>query len=48
MSEAYGEATSQLVLITGKKSVHGFEMMFDEGREIALSAGRDFLLAQVE
>lgn len=48
VSEAYGEATSQLVLITGKKSVHGFEMMFDEGREIALSAGRDFLLAHVE
>lgn len=43
VTEAYGEAVSELLLITGKKSVHGFEMNFEEGREIALQAGADFL-----
>ena len=36
------------MLITGKKSVHGFEMMYDEGREIALSAGVEFLAAHLD
>lgn len=48
VTEAYGEATSELVLITGKKSAHGFEMMYDEGREIALNAGKDFLAAHLD
>ena len=43
VSTAYAESASELVLITGKKSVHGFEMIYDEGREYALSVGMDFL-----
>ena len=43
MTEAYGEATSELLLITGKKSVHGFEMTYDEGRASALAEGVRFL-----
>ena len=43
ISTAYSEAASELVLITGKKSTHGFEMIYDEGREYALSVGVDFL-----
>ncbi len=48
VTEAYGESVSQLLLITGKKSVHGFEMIFDEGREIALNAGVDFLKVHLD
>ena len=48
VTEAYRESVSQLLLITGKKSVHGFEMIFDEGREIALNAGTDFLKAHLD
>ena len=47
ISTAYAEAASELVLITGKKSVHGFEMIYDQGREYALSAGVDFLSRHV-
>ena len=43
VSTAYAESASELVLITGKKSVHGFEMIYDEGREYALSVGMDYL-----
>ena len=43
ISTAYGEAASELVVITGKKSAHGFEMIYDEGRVYALSVGADFL-----
>ena len=43
VSTAYSEAASELVVITGKKSAHGFEMVYDQGREYALSAGVDFL-----
>ena len=35
MNTAYAEADSELLLLTGK-SVHGFEMVYDEGRETAL------------
>ena len=47
ISTAYAEAASELVLITGKKSVHGFEMIYDQGREYALSTGVDFLSRHV-
>ena len=43
ISTAYAEAASELVVITGKKTTHGFEMFYNEGREYALSAGVDFL-----
>lgn len=43
VTSAYSEASSELLLITGKKSIHGFEMMYDEGRSAALAAGADFL-----
>ena len=43
VTTAYGEAASELLLITGKKSAHGFEMIYDEGREYAREAGVDFL-----
>lgn len=44
---AYSAASSELVLITGKKSAHGFEMVYNEGREYALDAGTDFLARHV-
>ena len=47
VSTAYAEASSELVLITGKKSVHGFEMIYDQGREYALSVGADFLAKHI-
>ena len=47
ISTAYSEAASELVLITGKKSTHGFEMIYDRGREYALSAGSDFLTRHI-
>lgn len=43
IENAYGEGASELLIITGKKSAHGFEMVYDEGREYALSVGVDFL-----
>ena len=47
ITTAYSVAASELVLITGKKSAHGFEMVYNEGREYALDAGTDFLLRHV-
>lgn len=47
LETAYAESNSQLLLIGGKKSVHGFEMIYDEGREAALAAGADFLSAHL-
>ena len=47
MNTAYAEADSELLLLTGK-SVHGFEMVYDEGRETALKAGTEFLLKHLE
>lgn len=48
ITNAYGEATSELLIITGKKSTHGFEMVYDEGREQALAVGADFLNAHLD
>lgn len=47
LETAYAESNSNLLLIGGKKSVHGFEMIYDEGRECALAAGIDFLNARL-
>ena len=47
INNAYSEASSELLIITGKKSVHGFEMVFDRGREAALNAGKEFLNAHL-
>ena len=47
ITTAYSAASSELVLITGKKSAHGFEMVYNEGREYALDAGTDFLSRHV-
>lgn len=47
ITTAYSAAASELVLITGKKSAHGFEMIYNEGREYALDAGTDFLSRHV-
>ena len=47
ITTAYSQAASELVLITGKKSVHGFEMIYDQGREYALSAGIGFLAGHI-
>jgi hypothetical protein len=43
ISTAYAESASELLLISGKKSTHGFEMVYDQGREYAQAAGIDFL-----
>lgn len=48
ISNAYNEASSELLLITGKQSTHGFEMIFDEGREHAIACGMDFLRSHIE
>lgn len=48
IATAYGEASSQLLMITGKKSTHGFEIIYDEGREIAENAGVEFALAHLD
>ena len=48
IATAYGEASSQLLLITGKKSAHGFEIIYDEGREIAENAGVAFAQAHLD
>ena len=47
ITNAYGEASSELLIITGQKSGHGFEMMYDRGREAAQSAGAEFLNAHL-
>ncbi len=47
ITNAYSEASSELLIITGKKSVHGFEMMYDRGREAAQNAGAEFLNAHL-
>ena len=47
LNNAYSEASSELLVVTGKKSVHGFEMMFDRGRDLAQKAGADFLNAHL-
>ncbi len=47
ITTAYAQAASELLLITGKQSMHGFEMIYDEGRQHALDAGVDFLNAHL-
>ena len=47
ITTAYSAASSEFVLITGKKSAHGFEMVYNEGRDYALAAGSDFLSRHV-
>lgn len=48
IATAYGEESSQLLLIAGKKSAHGFEIIYDEGREIAENAGVAFAQAHLD
>ena len=43
VTTSYAEAKSELVLITGKKSVHGFEMVYNEGRDYAEQQAISFL-----
>lgn len=43
ITTSYAKAKSELVLITGKKSVHGFEMVYDEGRDYAEQQAISFL-----
>lgn len=45
LAEAYNESNSELLVIEGEKSVHGFEMISDECRDQALAAGVEFLNA---
>ena len=47
ITTAFPESASELVLITGEKSAHGFEMIYDEGRQYAQDAGVDFLNAHL-
>lgn len=39
----YMESASELVLLSGKKAVHGFEMAYPEGREYAFAAALKFI-----
>lgn len=48
INTAYAESASELVLIAGKKSAHGFEMVYDEGREYALEQGVAFINAHLD
>ena len=45
ITTAYADSASELLLITGEKSIHGFKMMYEEGKAYALRAGVDFLNA---
>lgn len=47
ITTAFPGAASELVLITGEKSAHGFEMIYEEGRVYAQDAGVDFLNAHL-
>ena len=43
IEEAYTGEGSVLIPIYGKKSTHGFEMNFEEGRDYAETVGLEFL-----
>lgn len=45
--EAYADSNSELLLISGEKSAHGFEIVYEEGREYAQEVGMDFLNAHL-
>lgn len=47
LTEAYADSNSELVLLTGKKAVHSFEMAFPEGRVYAEQQGMAFLNAHL-
>jgi len=47
LTEAYADSNSELVLLTGKKAVHSFEMAFPEGRMYAEQQGMAFLNAHL-
>ena len=47
VTNAYSAASSELVLITGKKSAHGFEMVYNEGRDYAEGQAVSFLCDHV-
>lgn len=48
LEESYTSEGSVLVPIYGKKSTHGFEMIYDEGRDYAETVGLEFLDAHLE
>lgn len=48
ITNAYADSASELLLIGGEKSVHGFEMMYEEGRDYAEKAGIDFFNSHLE
>ena len=47
MEEAYTSEGSVLVPVYGKRSTHGFEMNFEEGRDYAETVGMEFLDAHL-
>lgn len=48
LEESYTSEGSVLVPIYGKRSTHGFEMNFEEGRDYAETVGLEFLDAHLE
>lgn len=43
LEESYAESASELLVVQGKMSVHGFDVMYPEGREYAHAAALNFL-----
>lgn len=48
ITNAYAEADSELVLITGAKSLHAFELVDKTGKQYACAAVEEFLAGHVE
>lgn len=47
LTEYYTESESELVLISGKKSVHAFDAFWEPGRDIAWNAVHDYMQTEV-
>ena len=43
LETAYADSASQLVLISGKQSVHAFDVFYQQGQEIARNAALDYV-----
>ena len=48
LANLYGESNSELVLLSGKKAVHSFDVVQPELKSIAVDAVLDFLDRHVE
>jgi hypothetical protein len=47
LTEYYAQSNSELVLITGKQSVHAFDVFWEPGQIIAWNAVIDYMATEV-